>query len=223
MVQTILVVAAHSDDEALGCSGTIGRHARDGDEVHLVFLTDGVGARGDHDDEARARSAASRRAAEILCAASVTQFSLPDNRIDSVALIEVVKQIEAHAAALAPEIVYTHHSGDLNVDHRLCHQAVLTAFRPIPGQTVHSIYGFEVVSSTEWAFSTSDPFQPTHFVDITDTMEMKLRVLKAYREEMRAFPHARSIEAVAALAKWRGASVGCAAAEAFTTIRTTRH
>lgn len=223
MFQTILVVAAHSDDEALGCAGTIARHVQDGDRVHIVFLTDGVGARGEGGDEALARKMASQQAAELIGATSVTQFTLPDNRIDSVPLIEVVQLIENCANTLAPDIVYTHHGGDLNIDHRLCYQAVLTAFRPVPGQTVHSIYGFEVASSTEWSFSTPNPFLPSHYVDITQTLQTKLQVLKAYHEEMHPFPHARSEEAVVALAKWRGASIGCAAAEAFITIRTIRN
>ncbi|MFG6535316.1 PIG-L deacetylase family protein [Sulfitobacter sp. 1A16787] len=222
MVQTVLVVAAHSDDEALGCAGTIARHTQNGDKVHLVFLTDGVGARRASDEGARARKAASQKAADLLGATSMTQFSLPDNMIDSVPLIEVVKLIESSTENLAPNIVYTHHGGDLNIDHRLCQQAVLTAFRPFPDQTVHSIYGFEVASSTEWAFTTPNPFLPSHYVDITKTLQTKLQVLKAYEEEMRPFPHVRSEEAVVALARWRGASVGCAAAEAFTPIRTIR-
>ncbi|WP_375175160.1 PIG-L deacetylase family protein [Pseudooceanicola sp.] len=220
MTNDVLVVAAHSDDEALGCAGTIARYAREGRQVHVVFLTDGVGARGSATTEQSARQQASRAATDVLGVTSVTQLSFPDNQIDSVPLLQVVQAIEEVARPLAPQIVFTHHGGDLNVDHRLCNQAVLTAFRPEPGQSVEAVYGFEVASSTEWAFGTAETFVPQHFVDISPTLELKMRALAAYDAEMRPFPHARSREAVRALAIWRGASVGLNAAEAFSVLRT---
>jgi N-acetylglucosamine malate deacetylase 1 len=219
MAKTILVIAAHSDDEALGCGGTMARHAALGDTVHVLFLTDGVGARGDAPPQARARVAAAKNAMEILGAASMTQLDFPDNRIDTVALLDIVQAIEAKAIPLAPDIIYTHHGGDLNVDHRMCHQAVLTAFRPMPGQSVRAIYGFEVASATEWGFGSVSDFVPQRFVDISTTLAKKMAALDAYSDEMRDFPHPRSQEALHALATWRGATVGCAAAEAFSVIR----
>ncbi|WP_308916534.1 PIG-L deacetylase family protein [Jannaschia sp. LMIT008] len=215
MPRDVLVVAAHSDDEALGCGGTIARHAGAGDRVRLLFLTDGVGARGD--GGAAPRRDAARAAAAVLGAADVVQLDFPDNRIDAVPLLDVVQAIEG--AAGAPDLIYTHHGGDLNVDHRICHRAVLTAFRPMSGSPVRAILGFEVASSTEWAFGTPDPFQPQHFVDIAATLDAKMRALDCYAAEMRDFPHPRSARALRALAEWRGASVGLAAAEAFTVIR----
>jgi LmbE family N-acetylglucosaminyl deacetylase len=228
MNRRVLVVAAHPDDEVLGCGATMARHAQAGDEVHTVFLADGVAARdrdaGDgragHDESLEHRRAAAHEAAERLGSASVAFFDFPDNRLDSVALLEIVQELEAFAAPLAPEIVYTHHAGDLNVDHRICHQVALTAFRPLPGQSVRSMYGFEVCSATEWAFgNAAEAFVPVRYNDVSEHLAAKLSALGAYEHEMRAFPHARSLEAVRALATWRGASVGCAAAEAFTVIR----
>lgn len=222
MGREILVIAAHSDDEALGCAGTIARHTAEGDRVQVIFLTDGVGARGSDTPEVQARLRAAEAATTLLGVDAVTQLSFPDNRIDSVPLLDVTQAIEQATETLRPETIYTHHSGDLNADHRMCHQAVLTAFRPMPNASVQAIYGFEVASSTEWAFGTSDPFHPQHFVDISSTLDRKMQALDAYEAEMRAFPHPRSKEAIRALAIWRGASVGLEAAEAFTVIRTMR-
>lgn len=221
MTQVILVIAAHADDEALGCSGTMARHAAAGDEVHVVFLTDGVGARGHGQDRAaESRRAAANEAARILGARPPIFLDFPDNQLDTVPLLEVTRSIEAIADTLRPEIVYSHHAGDLNVDHRICQQAVLTAFRAFPEQSVRAIHGFEVCSSTEWAFASAGPaFVPTRYVDISAFLEIKLAALDAYATEMRDFPHIRSAKAVGALAVWRGACVGCDAAEAFTTIR----
>lgn len=223
MKPRVLVVAAHPDDEALGCGGTMARHAADGDDVHVVFLTDGVAARGSdlpESDNAQVRHSAAEQATRILGASGLTHFDFPDNRLDCVALLDVAQAIEGLAREFQPTVVYTHHAGDLNVDHRICHQAVLTAFRAFPGQTVRRIFGFEVCSSTEWAFGSFHPaFVPNRYVDISSTLEKKMASLDAYSMEMRPFPHVRSPEAVRALATWRGACAGLNAAEAFSVIR----
>lgn len=220
MTRTILAIVAHSDDEALGCGGTLARHVAEGDRVLAIFLTDGVGARfsGKHKD-ADERESARSKAASVLGIQTAAQFDFPDNRMDSVALLDIVQEIEGVAATLNPDTIYTHHSGDLNVDHRICNQAVLTAFRPIPGEAVKAIYGFEVNSSTEWQFGGTDPFRPQRFVDISQTLDTKMAALHAYETEMRDSPHARSYDAVRALAGWRGASVGLRAAEGFSVLR----
>jgi LmbE family N-acetylglucosaminyl deacetylase len=143
---------------------------------------------------------------------------MADNRLDSVDLLDIVKLVEDHVSACRPDIVYTHHGGDLNIDHRRVHEAVLTACRPLPGMGSRAVYAFETPSSTEWADETLPVFRPTRFVDISDTLDTKLAALDAYESEMRAFPHPRSIESVTALARWRGACAGVAAAEAFVVV-----
>jgi len=218
----ILVVAAHSDDEALGCGGTIARLVAEASDVHILFLADGEKARGTTESEAVAeRRSMAQAAAAILGANAPTCLDFPDNRLDSVDLLDLVQAVERHAAPVRPEIVLTHFPADLNVDHRLCAQAVLTAFRPLPGQTVRSILAFEVPSSTEWQFrGAAECFAPNAFFDISDQLETKLAALKSYEKEMRPFPNARSMEAIEALARWRGATIGVAAAEAFVVLRT---
>ena len=145
---------------------------------------------------------------------------MPDNRLDTLPLLDVVRCVETAIEELAPSVLYTHHGGDLNVDHRVAHQAVLTACRPLPGTGVRAVYCFETVSSTEWASPGDGPgFRPTRFVDIAQTLERKRQALACYEAELRAFPHARSLEGVEALARPRGAGVGVEAAAAFEVIR----
>lgn len=222
MGQRVLVVAAHPDDEVLGCGGTIARHRAEGDDVSVLFLADGVGARGGSigfESELAARRAAGDAAATVLGISRPVYLDFPDNRLDTVAFLDLVQAVERMAEKLRPNRVYTHHSHDLNIDHRLCHRAVLTAFRPTSGQTVRAIYGFEIPSSTDWAFgSYSKGFQPNHFVDISNHIETKLTAMNCYETEMKPPPHPRSTDAIKALACWRGASVGCFAAEAFAVI-----
>lgn len=220
---TVLVIAAHPDDEALGCGGMIARHAGRGDEVHVLFLTDGVGARGrgsalGHDPEARHSAAAA--AMEILGVASWQSLSFPDNAMDSVPLLEIAKSATAAVEQFKPQRIYTHHPGDLNIDHRRAHDAVMIAARPQPGCPVKEIFAFEVVSSTGWAAPSAGlPFTPQFYADISAQLEAKLRALESYRDEMRPAPHARSIESVRALAAFRGSQVGVPFAEAFAVER----
>lgn len=224
---TIWVIAAHADDEVLGCGGTICRHRREGDEVSVLFLTNGVGARGPDDGGA----AAERRVAAMKCALAklgVEDFvclDFPDNALDTVPVLEVVRAIDTFGEGRAlPDIIFTHHGGDLNVDHQIALRAVLTRFRPQPGEPgPGQILSFEVPSSTGWfGASSASAFVPNVYSDISMTWEAKRCALEAYAEEMRPWPHARSFEAVEHLARLRGATVGVEAAEAFVVERIVR-
>lgn len=233
-MQQILIVAAHPDDEVLGCGATIARHAQEGDRVHILILADGVGARADAEEGATgnddgsampalldARAAAACVAAGVLGAQPPRLLGLPDNRLDALPLLDIVRRIEAVMAELCPQIVYTHHARDLNVDHRIAHQAVMTACRPLPGAVCRRILCFEVPSSTEWQTPRAeDAFVPNWYVDVRTTLERKFEALHAYADELRPWPHPRSLQAVEHLARWRGASVGVDAAEAFMLART---
>lgn len=222
MTKKILVVAAHPDDEILGCGGTIAKHACAGDEVHVVIMAEGVTSRSQqrspdlHRQELGGLADVARKANALLGAVSVTLHGLPDNRMDSLDRLDVIKLVEEEIGRVQPEVVYTHHIGDLNIDHRIIHESVLTACRPQPLSPVKTVLFFEVPSSTEWMPATSAPhFGPNWFVDISDTLELKLKALDCYQSEMRPWPHARSVQALEHLARWRGASVGMEAAEAF--------
>ncbi len=218
--RTICVVAAHPDDEVLLAGGTIARHAAAGDKVHIVILAAGADARGGPQVPyiGRLRDQA-QKAARILGASSVDFHDWPDNRMDTVPLLDIVQKLEAFLQEKQCGVVYTHHANDLNIDHRIAHQAALTACRPLPGAIVTTILAGETNSSTEWEAAGPAPFFPTEFVDIGTTVSQKLAALECYAEEMRPWPHPRSIEGVRALARWRGIQSGHDAAEAFATIR----
>jgi LmbE family N-acetylglucosaminyl deacetylase len=213
-------VAAHPDDEVLGCGGTIARHVRSGDVVHVVIAGEGLMSR------AGARRAgladhkkAAQRANEILGVKTLVLHNFPDNRLDSVDRLEITQFLETHVQKHAPEIVYTHHWADMNHDHIRLSECVLTACRPIPDRSVRRILCFEVPSSTGWRGARPDSFDPNWFVDISRELPVKLAALGAYADEMRDFPHARSQEAIVHLAGWRGATAGMEAAEAFVLVR----
>ena len=217
-----LVVAAHPDDEVLGCGGTIARLASEGWEVHILILAEGATSRSDTRDPARdadalselARSA--REAAGIIGAAGVELEGFPDNRMDSVDLLDIVKRIEARIADHQPAMLLTHAACDVNIDHRRTHDAAIAAARSKPGSCVRELLFFETLSSTEWRPPTSLPgFAPTYYVDISRTLAQKTGALRAYASELEEFPHPRSIEAVESLARFRGATAGLTAAEAF--------
>lgn len=219
-MKSILVIAAHPDDEALGCGGTIAKLANQGATIHAAFLADGVfsraGKAGTQQAALAARRAAAQKSCDILGVKSVSFGDFPDNRMDTVALLDIIREVERIIGLHQPDTVFTHHVGDLNVDHRRIHEAVATACRPQRDHPVKTLLCFEVPSSTEWQLSGSAPaFTPNWFVDISDTLDCKLAALDAYAAELRAWPHPRSRQGVEHLARWRGATVGADAAEAF--------
>jgi LmbE family N-acetylglucosaminyl deacetylase len=223
-MKVVLVVAAHPDDEVLGCGGAIARHVDAGDTVHVVFLTDGVGSRSpegvDDAPSVAVRTDAANTASGILGHEKPQAFFFPDNQLDTIGVLRISQALEGVVADLEPQIIYTHGGGDLNVDHQIVGRAVLTACRPLPESTVEEIHCFEVASSTEWPVPGQGmPFTATTTVDITTTFDRKMQALKAYDGEMRPFPHARSYEAVEALARLRGSQSGLRMAESFYTAR----
>ncbi len=224
-MSNILVVAAHPDDEILGVGGTIRKHIDNGDTVFALILGEGQTSRWTNRELADQKVVQelhkdSMKAANVIGFKEIFFESLPDNRFDSVTLLDVVKIVEGHVRELKPEIIYTHHSGDLNVDHRVTYQAVITATRPIGEYSVKEIYGFETVSSTEWNFGNkNESFFPQKYVNVEQTFECKCQAMKEYETELCEFPHPRSLKMLKSLAEVRGATVGVRLAEAFEVIR----
>ena len=222
---SILVVAAHPDDEVLGCGGTI---AQAEDDVYIAILGEGITSRYANRNDAdqaliHTLHGHSQTVADMLGAKDLYMMSLPDNRFDQVPLLDVVKLITPLVDDLKPHTIYTHHPGDLNIDHLITHRAVLTATRPMVGCPVKDIYTFEVPSSTEWAFQRLErPFTPNVFVDIQNTIETKVAGMGVYEIEARPFPHPRSPEALRTIAKRWGTVVGLDYVEAFELIRSIR-
>lgn len=213
--KVVLVVSAHSDDEAIGCCGTIAHHIDNGDIVHLLFMTDGVSSRVSSEFTKINRLNKAQQAAKIMGVNTLENLSFPDNKMDSVSLLDIIKKVEKKVESLQPDIIYTHHFGDLNIDHQVTHRAVITACRPQPGFCVKEIYAFEVLSSTEWNTPEIHPFSPTVFVNVTKFINLKKRVLEIYNEEMKNAPHSRSVQNIINLNKVRGNAVGFDYAEAF--------
>ncbi len=221
----VLVVAAHPDDEVLGCGGTIARLASEGATVSILILAEGLTSRADFDPKRDAAALSVHheravRAGRLLGAKEVNVGGLPDNKMDTVPLLSVVQTIEREIARVRPEIVFTQHGGDLNVDHVVTFRATMTATRPMAGCPVKRLYAYEVGSSTEWAFQQFEPrFVPQVFFDIAPHLEAKIAAMQIYESEARAFPHPRSPEALRANAQRWGSVAGLAAAEAFCCIR----
>jgi LmbE family N-acetylglucosaminyl deacetylase len=219
-MKSIIVVAAHPDDEVLGCGGTIAKLADEGAAIHVAFLADGVFSRaGDQtmqQEELYIRRAAAEKACHILGVKSVFFGDFPDNRMDTIALLDIINVVEKLIAEYQSDTVFTHHAGDVNIDHCRTHEAVVAACRPQRGHPVKTLLCFEVPSSTEWQLPGSAPvFAPNWFVDISDTLDRKFAALDAYAAELRDWPHPRSRQGVEHLVRWRGATIGVEAAEAF--------
>jgi LmbE family N-acetylglucosaminyl deacetylase len=217
---SILVVAAHPDDETLGCGGSIARFAAAGAVVRVLILGEGLTARlGPAPAEAMEELRRDCRAACAVLGAAVPEFhAFPDNRFDTVPLLDIVKAVEAACDASRPELILTHHHGDLNIDHVITHRAVLTATRPTGARRIPRVWAFETPSATEWAFG-QQPFTPDTFVDIDATLDAKVRAMECYRSESCPAPHPRAPASLRALAAVRGSASGCLAAEAFKTVR----
>jgi LmbE family N-acetylglucosaminyl deacetylase len=222
---SILVVAAHPDDEVLGCAGTMARLAQEGEEVFALILGEGITSRYAHRNQTNRKKLNSlhqecRKVGTWLGIKDLFMHRLPDNRFDTVPLLKVVKIVERFVERLRPGIIYTHHPGDLNVDHGIAFRAVLTATRPVPDCPVREVYSFEIPSSTEWTFQRmGSPFRPNVFVDVSSTLETKVKAMEMYTGEVRSFPHPRSPESLRAIAARWGSVIGTRYAEAFELVR----
>jgi len=223
MKKSILVVAAHPDDEVLGCGGTVARLSGEGHAVHIAILGEGITSRGDKPDnplQLKALEEACSDASRILGARQPHMFDLPDNRFDTIPLLDIVKKVESLVNTISPDTIFTHHPGDLNIDHVITSRAVMTAARPLPGHPVRDIYLFEIPSATEWGFQKTGPtFKPNLFYNIEAQLPLKLDALRAYEGEIREFPHPRSEKAVVAVARRWGSCIGHEAAEPFEIVR----
>ncbi len=226
MTKRVLIVAAHPDDEILGCGGTAARLAREGNEIFTMIVGEGITSR----DENRQREIREKEIAQLkkqiteanqaIGVKDVFVYDFPDNRFDSVPLLDIVKEVDKVKTRVKPEIIFTHYGQDLNIDHRVTYNAVLTATRPMVEETVKEIYSFEVLSSTEWNYPLS--FSPDCFYDITGTIENKVKAMEKYRTELRDYPHPRSLKGIRQVAETWGMKTGIPYAEAFKTIRTIR-
>jgi LmbE family N-acetylglucosaminyl deacetylase len=213
----VLIVIAHPDDECLGCGGTIAKLTRSGCVVDLLIMTNGESSReGVHEKDISNRRSAAIKSSKVLGINNTTILDYPDNSLDTVTFLSIVKSIEANIMNVQYDALFTHFSYDMNIDHKLTSRAALTACRPQPNQSIKTILTFEVPSSTDYSSpSFGHVFSPNYFVDISSYRKIKLEALSFYNNELRDFPHSRSIKAIESHSISRGASVGVSYAEAF--------
>ncbi|HVQ01209.1 MAG TPA: PIG-L deacetylase family protein [Candidatus Thermoplasmatota archaeon] len=220
----IMIVAAHPDDEVLGCGGTIARLVEEGYEAYTLILGKGVAARyptaggtTEKNKHIAMLQHETQKANKALGIKKVYSFNVPDNKFDSVPLLDIVKKIEQVKKNVRPDIIFTHYKKDLNIDHKITYEAVITASRPLENESVKTIYSFEVLSSTEWNYPLS--FSPAVFFDISSSLQKKIQAMSCYASEIREFPHPRSLKAIEINAKTWGIKVGLSTAEAFELVR----
>lgn len=223
MHKRILIVAAHPDDEVLGCFGTVARLIDEGYEAYTLILGEGKTSRDikrivkNKKDEIELLHTEIIKANKAIGVKKIFVESFPDNRFDSVNLLDIVKVVSKVKEEVKPDIIFTHYEYDLNIDHQITFRAVLTATRPLSNEYVKEIYSFEILSSTEWNYPLS--FDPDTFYDISNTITLKLEAMKKYNSELCEYPHPRSIEGIELNAKYNGMRVGKRYAEAFKCIR----
>ena len=224
IMRQVLVIVAHPDDEVIGCGASISKWTSTGISVHILIMAEGATSRDSNASEVDNNPAllakSAQKVGKIIGASSVKLLGFPDNRMDSLDRLVVIKEIEKEIKLLRPDTVVTHHAGDVNIDHRIIHESVVTACRPQPGNCVKRLLAFEVLSSTEWQTAGSNAsFHPNWFEDVSEYIDCKIKALKVYESEIREWPHARSLENVEYLARFRGATIGCYAAESFVLLR----
>ena len=211
---SVLILAAHPDDELLGVGGTAALHARAGARVTSVIACEGESLR--YGDREVPMEDYSRAAAEVIGVEDVRFLRFPDQRLDTLTLTEIITPIEEVVREVRPSVVYVQNGGDINRDHELLFKAILVATRPTE-ECIAAVYAFDTASSTEWAYPRS--FVPDTWVDISSTLEDKIRAMECYESEVREYPHPRSPRALRMKAHAWGNQCCLDAAEVFVTVR----
>lgn len=224
----ILVVVAHPDDELLGQGAAMHKLIHEFScKTRVVILGEGITSRADErkpenwQQELKIHRENIKSAQEAIGYHSVATYDFPDNRFDTVALLDIIKVVEKEKEGFMPDVIFTHHGGDVNVDHQRTFEAVITATRPMQNEMVKAIITFETPSGTEWRAST-DPkhFLPNFFIEVDKTgLEAKIKGMESYEFEKRSYPHPRSPEALRVQAQRWGVAIGKQYAEAFSIVR----
>jgi LmbE family N-acetylglucosaminyl deacetylase len=210
----VLVIAAHPDDEVLGCGGTVALHTRQGHEATALIVCEGESLR--YGDGGVGQASHSRSAADKLGLKEVRLLGFPDQKLDTLTLTEIITPIEEVVREIKPHVIYCQHGEDINLDHQLLFKAVLVATRPT-ARSVTAVYSFDTASSTEWAYPRT--FVPDTWVDISSTLKIKLEAMSCYESELREYPHPRSLRALEYKARAWGNQSCMDAAEVFMTVR----
>lgn len=224
-MKRILAIVAHPDDEVIGVGGTLCRHIDEGDVVKVVILGDGKSSRRDKyekldDNEVEKSNTETKEALLKLGVKDFHKEFLPDNRFDSMEILDLAKLVSKHVHEFKPETVYTHHFGDLNIDHQMCSEAAVIACRPTENETVKQVFMFETLSSTEMAgYRAANVFLPNYFVNIQKQLDRKINSMSCYKSELKSYPHPRSLESIKINAQLWGTKVNTLAVEPFFLFR----
>lgn len=231
----ILVVSAHPDDEIIGMGGIMKKLSKL-HNIKVLFLADGITARKKPGHvnvptyevtkqsakkmkkEIEIRKIHAKRALNLLGVNKTEFLDFPDNELDTVPFLKIVKEIEKEIIKTKCNVIFTHHYNDLNIDHRITYEATITAARPLTSSKVSSIISFEAISSTDWRYPYK--FNPNMYVDISKELNLKIKALSYYKNEIRKYPHPRSQETIEYVARRWGSLYGFKAAEAFEIIMT---
>jgi LmbE family N-acetylglucosaminyl deacetylase len=210
----VLVIAAHPDDELLGCGGTVALHAKQGDRVRSIVVCEGTSLRNITKPDAYRSQA--QNAANILGVENIATLDFPDQRLDTITFTDIISPLEKSISEFQPHLIYCQYGGDINLDHELLFKAAMVAFRPtVP--CIEAVYAFDTASSTEWAFPRS--FVPDTWVDISETINAKLKAMACYESELRGYPHPRSLQGLKNKAEAWGNQACMDFAEVFMTVR----
>jgi len=222
-MKKIMVIAAHPDDELLGCGGTLIKHIKNEDQIKTLILGQGMLSRGENESFLNQLRTDSKKANDIIGVNELKFFDFPDNAFDTVPLLDIIKVVEKEIDDAQPDLIYTHFSHDLNIDHRRTFEAVMTACRPQPNSKIPEIYSFYIPSSTDWINPTdANHFIPNVFVNVEAEIEQKIKALKAYETEMKKYPHSRSLESLRIFSQYWGTRIGKQYVEPFILVRSVK-
>jgi len=216
LLKRVLVIAAHPDDELLGCGGTVALHAENGDEVTSVIVCEGESLR--YGEDGVGQKDHIQAAGQVLGVKEVRTLKFPDQKLDTFTLTDIITPLEQVVEDVRPDVVYTQYGGDINRDHELLFKAMLVATRPME-EYIEAIFAFDTASSTEWAYPRT--FVPDTWVDISTTVQKKLDAMACYESEVRDYPHPRSLQALSNRSAAWGNQCCLGHAEVYMTIRRT--
>ena len=213
-----LIIAAHPDDEVLGCGGFIANRSSK-EECYVLILTGGADGRYE-DSMSNTLRQNSLDANRVLGTKDVYFEDLPNQKLETIPIIEVTQTIEKYIKKLNPARIFTQHGGDINRDHRVVYEATMTATRPVPGQVVQEVYTYNTPSSTEWnSYTNENFFIPSVYEDISTVIDKKLKAMSIYKSECKLYPHPRSLKALKVYANYWGITVGSEYVEPFNLMR----
>lgn len=213
----VIIVAPHADDEIIGCGATIAKHIKDGDEVMIIIATNAnIGAPELFTKSQIIETRNEARIAHQMLGVKETIFmEFPAPALNAFPEYKISVELSKIFQDFCPTHLYLPHPGDIHQDHKAIYRASLVAARPQGSHIISFIYCYETLSETEWTPMHEKPFVPNHFVDVTSVFNSKIDAMKCFTSQLKSFPHSRSIETFEALAKYRGATIGVARAEAF--------